>query len=117
MNYIGNYIKEYRGKMSLRTFADKCGISHTHLDSIEKGYDPRTGKAVKVTVETLKKIANAMNMTINDLLIRSGDVKVAEIINDNQKLDELEILLHNNIDKLTVDDKDTIRFIINKRIE
>ena len=83
MNYIGEYIRKYRGDISLRDFADKCGISHTHLDSIEKGIDPRTGKPVKVTVETLKKIANAMNMTINDLLIKSGDVKVEDLMFDN----------------------------------
>lgn len=83
MNYIGEYIKKCRGNMSLRAFAEKCGISHTHLDSIEKGFDPRTGKPVSVTVETLKKIANAMNMTVNDLLIKSGDVKVEDLIYDN----------------------------------
>lgn len=76
MNLIGEYIKKYRGDTSLREFAKKCNISHTHLDSIEKGYDPRTGKPVSVTVETLKKIAKAMNMTINDLLIKSGDVQL-----------------------------------------
>lgn len=83
MNYIGEYIKKYRGDESLRSFAEKCGISHTHLDSIEKGIDPRTGKAVSVTVETLKKIANAMGMTVNDLLIKSGDVKAEDLIYDN----------------------------------
>lgn len=75
--------------MSLREFANKCGISHTHLDSIEKGFDPRTGKPVSVSVETLKKIANAMNMTINDLLIRSGDVKIEELKFDNAKLESI----------------------------
>lgn len=79
MNNIGNFIKKYRGNMSLREFAEKCGISHTHLDSIEKGVDPRTGKPVSVTVETLKKIATAMNMSINDLLIQSGDVKIEDL--------------------------------------
>lgn len=83
INYVGNYIKKYRGKTSLRTFAEKCGISHTHLDSIEKGIDPRTGKPVSVTVETLKKIAKAMNMTINDLLIESGEVKIEDLTFDN----------------------------------
>lgn len=117
MNYIGDYIRNYRGKTSLRSFAEKCGISHTHLDSIEKGFDPRTGKPVKVTVETLKKIANAMNMTVNDLLVESGDVKISEIININYEVDNLVKLLQDNIDKLTDDDKETIRFIINKRIE
>lgn len=83
MNFIGDYIRKYRGDVSLRDFADKCGISHTHLDSIEKGVDPRTGKPVKVTVETLKKIASAMHMSINDLLINSGDVKLEELNYDN----------------------------------
>ena len=79
MNLIGEYIKNYRGDISLREVAKKCNISHTHLDSIEKGYDPRTGKPVSVTVETLKKIAKAMNMTINDLLIESGDVQLKDL--------------------------------------
>ncbi len=79
MNYIGEFIKKYRGETSLRDFAKKCDISHTHLDSIEKGYDPRTGKPVRVTVDTLKKIANAMGMSINDLLIESGDVKIEDL--------------------------------------
>lgn len=89
MNYIGNFIKKYRGDMSLRDFAEKCGISHTHLDSIEKGVGPRTGKPVRVTIETLKKIAKAMGMSINDLLIQSGDVK----------LEELNLSEHTNLDK------------------
>lgn len=86
MNYIGDFIKKYRGDMSLREFADKCGISHTHLDSIEKGIDPRTGKPVRVTVDTLKKIAKTMGMTINDLLIQSGDVKIEDLQFDNAEL-------------------------------
>lgn len=86
MNYIGDYIKKYRGDMSLREFAEKCDISHTHLDSIEKGIDPRTGKPVRVTVDTLKKIAKTMGMTINDLLIQSGDVRIEDLHFDNAEL-------------------------------
>lgn len=86
MNYIGDFIKKYRGEMSLRDFAEKCNISHTHLDSIEKGIDPRTGKPVRVTVDTLKKIAKTMGMTINDLLIQSGDVKIEDLQFDNAKV-------------------------------
>lgn len=89
MNYIGEFIKKYRGEMSLREFAEKCDISHTHLDSIEKGIDPRTGKPVRVTVDTLKKIARTMGMTINDLLIQSGDVKIEDLQFDNAELIDL----------------------------
>lgn len=58
-NYLGELIKELRGTMSLREFGKKCDVSHTHIDSIEKGVDPRTGKTVNVTVEMLSKIAKA----------------------------------------------------------
>ena len=98
MNYIGDFIKKYRGDMSLREFAEKCDISHTHLDSIEKGYDPRTGKPVRVTVDTLKKIASAMNMSVNDLLIQSGDVKIEELNFDNATFNKIE----NKITKIPV---------------
>ena len=98
MNYIGEYIRKYRGDVSLRDFADKCGISHTHLDSIEKGIDPRTGKPVKVTVETLKKIASAMHMSINDLLIKSGDVKISDLSFDNGEI----VDIHQSVIKIPV---------------
>lgn len=100
-NNLGSYIRKYRGNQSLREFAKKCGISHTHLDSIEKGIDPRSGKSVRVTIDTLEKIAKAMNMTINDLLINSGEVSNESIneVNKNKYIhnyvpddDDLKIL-------------------------
>ena len=39
-NALGKAIRKARGDLSLRDYAKKIGISHTHLDSIEKGYDP-----------------------------------------------------------------------------
>ncbi len=91
LNYVGEYIRKYRGKTSLRDFAEECGISHTYLDSIEKGYDPRTGKTVNVTVETLKKIAKAMGMSINDLLLVSGDVRLEDLV---YKEDDIKSILN-----------------------
>lgn len=63
-NKLGAFIKNYRVNKdySLRKFADKVGISHTHIDSIERGADPRTGKPVKITNETIESLAYAMNI-------------------------------------------------------
>lgn len=63
-NKLGNFIKSLRLEkgMSLREFGSICGISHTHIDSIERGIDPRTGKIVKITNETIEKIANAFDI-------------------------------------------------------
>ena len=51
-NALGKAIRKARGDLSLRDYAKKIGISHTHLDSIEKGYDPRTGKPVTISLDT-----------------------------------------------------------------
>lgn len=62
---IGKIIKELRGELSLRDFAQKCDISHTTIDNLEKGIDYRTGKPTQVKVATLQKIADACNVTLS----------------------------------------------------
>ncbi|HEC2192897.1 TPA: helix-turn-helix transcriptional regulator [Staphylococcus delphini] len=57
MNEFGKKIRELRGKRSLREASKNIGISHTYLDSLEKGYDFRTGKERKPTIEVINKIS------------------------------------------------------------
>ena len=65
INKLAKFVREKRDGMSLRDFAKLCGdISHTQIDSIERGVDPRTGKPVKPTVETLAKIAKGTGVSI-----------------------------------------------------
>ncbi len=66
-NYLGNFIKQKRGNLSLREFANLIGISHSHLDSIEKGFDPKTGKPVNISLEVLNKLAKVLD--VEDLLL------------------------------------------------
>jgi len=70
-NKLGIFLKEKRGTMSLRDFANKLDISHTYLDSLEKGYDNRNKKPVRVTVDTLSKIAQALNEPLEKLVFLS----------------------------------------------
>lgn len=65
---LGKRVRAARGDLSLREFAKKCEISHTHLDSIEKGIDPRTGKSVIVSIDTLEKLASGIGCSIEYLL-------------------------------------------------
>jgi len=71
---IGEIVKQYRNKqsLSLRQFAEKCNLSHSYIDKLEKGIDPRNGKNVEPTIDSLVKIAKAMNMELYELLILSG---------------------------------------------
>lgn len=70
-NKLGIFLKEKRGKMSLRDFASKLDISHTYLDSLEKGFDSRNKKPVRVTVDTLSKIAKALDEPLEKLVALS----------------------------------------------
>jgi transcriptional regulator with XRE-family HTH domain len=71
---LGEIIKNYRltNKLSLRDFAQKCDVSHTYIDKLEKGVDSRTGKPVEPTLLVIEKKANAMNISTKSLLEEIG---------------------------------------------
>lgn len=68
MNKFGKKIKKLRGEKSIREAARGIGISHTYLDSLEKGYDPRTGKERKPTIDVISKISIYYNYEFSDLV-------------------------------------------------
>lgn len=81
MSEIGDTIKELRGKMSLREASEKIGISHTYLDTIEKGFDKRSGRKVSPSPDTLKLISEAYHYPYVKLLNLAGyidDIKESE---------------------------------------
>lgn len=72
MNEFGEKLKELRGKKSIRKASRGIGISHTYLDSLEKGFDPRTGKERKPTVEVIYKLSQYYNVDFFDLSRLAG---------------------------------------------
>lgn len=65
INYylLGAVIKEKRKerKMTQEKLAEMVGISHPHMCNIERGY-------TKVSLQTLVRLANALNTTVDGLL-------------------------------------------------
>lgn len=72
MNDFGNKLKELRGKQSIREASRNIGISHTYLDSLEKGFDPRTGKERKPTIDVINKISEYYNYDFFKLVNLAG---------------------------------------------
>lgn len=68
--FLGEVIKKYRKQhnLSLRGFANRCGLSYTYISMLEKNKDYRTGKPIAPTLDSVKYIAKAMDMSIDDLL-------------------------------------------------
>ena len=84
--FLGDIIKEYRmvHQMSLRAFANRCNLSYTYISMLEKNQDYRTGKPIAPTLETVKSVAYAMNMSTDELLKVLDDEQTLTInTNDN----------------------------------
>jgi len=72
MNEFGEYLKQLRGKRSLREMERITGLSHTYLSTLEKGYDPRSKKPRHPTPEVLKKVSETLNVDYEQLLEKAG---------------------------------------------
>ena len=91
---IGEIIRQLRGNLSLRDFAQKCDISHTTIDNLEKGIDYRTGKPTQVKVATLQKIADACLVPLSYITDEKDDaqeqkLKIAIFGGDVEVTDEM----------------------------
>jgi transcriptional regulator with XRE-family HTH domain len=84
MSGLGELLIKLRGKESVRSAAERIGISHTYLRILEKGVDLRSGNPVKATADTLRLISAAYSYPYNELL------RVADIIDDSTR----EELIH-----------------------
>lgn len=106
MNEFGKKIKELRGDKSIREASRGIGISHTYLDSLEKGVDPRSGKERKPTIEVLYKIAKYYNYDFVSLLSMAD---IFNIENTSENQEETEIL-KSLIKQDNNDTKSTLKF-------
>lgn len=88
--YIGEIIKDYRekNKLSQRTFASRTSLSPSYINTLEKVYNPKTGKPYSVTTDAAVEIAKAMNMTIEELLGMLDKYQEFKLNEETSKLKE-----------------------------
>ena len=91
---LSEIVKEYRRshRLSLRTFADRCGLAHTVIDRVEKEVN-QLGTPYQLSLDTIQKLANGMRMSMNELLNKMDDMKV--YVNE---VDEMRDMLKENDD-------------------
>lgn len=68
--FIGEIIKEYRIKnnLSQRNFAARTSLSPSYINTLEKIYNPKTGKPYSVTTDVALELSKAMFISIEELL-------------------------------------------------
>ncbi len=75
---IGEIIKKYCSEhgMSYQQFAQASKVSKGYISMLINGRNPRTGKPMKPTIETYINIAEAMDMTVDQLFEIMDDAPV-----------------------------------------
>ncbi|MFF5948138.1 helix-turn-helix domain-containing protein [Staphylococcus pasteuri] len=119
MNDFGKKIRELRGKESIRSASRNIGISHTYLDSLEKGIDPRTGKERKPTIEVIKKISKYYNYDLLELLNISGLLtSLSDIDNVPQEIQKTVIanMIENTSSKFEEEVRTNYKYLFNRKL-
>lgn len=65
-----------RKRFSLRALAHAAELSATYIRTLEQGYDPRTGKPIRPSVDVIRRIARALG----DGLEEEGERIFAELM-------------------------------------
>lgn len=76
---IGEIIKHYRtaNDLSMDNFGKLASLSKAYISILERGSNPRNNKPVIPSIDTLRAVAQAMNMDLNELI---------NLLDDNQKI-------------------------------
>ena len=88
---LGDIIKQYREEhqMSLQDFANLIGTSRSYIHMLEKNVNPSTNKPINPSIETLKLLANAMNMDL-DFLLKQLDSEQQIYLNEEEYKKQFE---------------------------
>ena len=94
------FIREQK-KLSQNKLAELSNVNQTTIARWEN-------EEISPSLDNIYDVANALNISIADLTGK-------DLTKEPQQFDELEILFSKNKDILTNDDKEMIRFMIEKR--
>lgn len=95
---IGEVIKAYREKndLSQRQFAEKSGVSNGYISMLEKNENPKTGQPLTPSMLVLRKIASALEVTVNELYSLEDDMATdlgTDVMNYEDAQEKLRIIL------------------------
>lgn len=73
-NELGSLLEAVRIKknLSLREAAELTGLGHSYIRDLELGINRKTGKKVVPSIQSLRKIANAYDLDMYELLYKAG---------------------------------------------
>lgn len=95
---LGEIIKKFRddNELSMDKFAKMSGLSKAYISVLEKNKRPKTGKPVTPSIPVIKNVAEAMNMSFDELFNMLEDNQIVSIGLDDviKKITEISVQLH-----------------------
>jgi len=103
-NYFSKNLKFLREQrdISKNKLSDMVGVNQTTIGRWETN-------EITPSIDNVEEVAKALNVNLPDLLIKDLS------IDNHQSFDELELLFNKHKDILTDEDKEYMKFIIEKR--
>lgn len=94
---LSEYVVEYRieNDISQRELARRCGVSHGLISLIEKGTNPQTGKEMAQDLDTYKKLADGMGISLQTLFEKIGD---SDMVINPESEDQKILVAYNKAD-------------------
>lgn len=76
---LGKIIKEYREnhQLSQRQFASLCDVSNGYISMLEDERNPKTNEPIVPSIATMKKLAKAMGISLNELMSTADDMEIS----------------------------------------
>ncbi|MDB1679536.1 MULTISPECIES: helix-turn-helix domain-containing protein [Enterococcus] len=107
-NNLGEYLRELRGKESLRSVSERIDgrLSHSYISDLEKGVS-RRGTPINPTPEALKILSEAYNVQYDKLMALAGYIDSS----NETKLSSKQMTVATHIDDDVSDDE--MREILN----
>lgn len=83
---LSQVLREYRenNDISQRELGRRCGLSNSLISLIEMGLNPQTGKKMSPDLETYRKLAYGMQMSLQQLFEQLGDDAMVNLSGDPQ---------------------------------
>ena len=95
---LGEIIKKFRddNELSMDKFAKMSGLSKAYISVLEKNKRPKTGKPITPSIPVIKNVAEAMNMSFDELFNMLEDNQIVSIGLDDviKKITEVSVQLH-----------------------
>ena len=99
--HLGEIIYNYRKqqKLSMDAFAKRADLSKAYISVLEKNEDPRTGKPIIPSIPTIEKVANAINVSFNEVFSKLDDDLLVQLDEDEntQSITDNDIIQLNEV--------------------